>query len=307
MSSTWQSEVDIWLSTHHGVIAARQLRTLGCGPAALQRFLDRCALVRVLPGVFRSVQWPNGDDQRMVAACLRNPEASVGFTTAGRLWGIRRMPVGQIQLLVPHGRSPEMRGYIVHRCRRIDSVDIVRRPDGIRLTSPPRTLFDSADQLGLTGATSALEQLLNDGTCTIGTVADTVRRLASPGRPGSKTMLQVISSRQPWRAAMQSDLEVRVFAEIQRQGLLRPVTQCPVTLPGGRTIHLDFGWPAKRVGLEVDHPTWHAAAKDAHRDRNRDRKAATVGWRIARITDLDVHGRLAEAIADVGLILGQTG
>ena len=68
----------------------------------------------------------------------------------------------RIHVLVPHGRSPEMEGVVVHRCRRIDPVDIVERADGIRLTSPPRTIFDSADMIGADATASVLEQLLNE-------------------------------------------------------------------------------------------------------------------------------------------------
>ena len=78
---------------------------------------------------------------------------------------------------------PEMEGVVVHRCRRIDPVDVVERPDGIRLTSPPRTLFDSADMIGSESTASVLEQLLNEQRVTFGTISDTVQRLLSPAPP----------------------------------------------------------------------------------------------------------------------------
>ena len=98
----------------------------------------------------------------LAAVCARNPAAMIGFTTAGQLWTYRRMTDPRIHVLVPHGRSPEMEGVVVHRCRRIDPVDIVQRADGIRLTSPPRTLFDSADMIGAEATASVLEQILNE-------------------------------------------------------------------------------------------------------------------------------------------------
>ena len=102
---------------------------------------------------------------------------------------------------------------------------------------------------------------------------------------------------------MQSDLEVRVLAEIERQGLPAPVTQHPLVLPDGDRIRLDFAWPAFKEGLEIDHPFWHAGASESHRDRWRDRKAATIGWHTTRITDFDVDAGLGDAIADVAAIL----
>jgi very-short-patch-repair endonuclease len=210
-------------------------------------------------------------------------------------------------VLITHGRSPEMPGIVVHRCRRIDPVDIVQRPDGIRLTSPPRTLFDSADMIGVEATTSVLEQLLNEQWLTFGTVSDTVQRLYHPNRPGSTTMLAVIRSRPSWRAALQSDLEVRVLEEMSRQRLPQPVTQFAMRLPGGRDIKIDFAWPNARLAVEVDHPTWHDGAVDSHADKGRDRKLATIGWTSARITSIDISGGLRDAVADIGGILARCG
>jgi very-short-patch-repair endonuclease len=116
-------------------------------------------------------------------------------------------------------------------------------------------------------------------------------------------MLAVIGSRPTWRAALQSDLEVRVLEEMSRQGLAVPVTQFPMRLPDGRDIAIDFAWPSARLAVEVDHPAWHDGALDSHADKGRDRKLATIGWASTRITDIDVNGGLREAVADIAMIL----
>jgi very-short-patch-repair endonuclease len=157
--------------------------------------------------------------------------------------------------------------------------------------------------IGSEATTSVLEQLLNEQRLTFGTISDTVQRLYHPNRPGSKTMLAVISSRPAWRAALQSDLEVRVLEEMLRQGLAAPVTQFPMRLPDGRNIVIDFAWPSARLAVEVDHPAWHDGVVDSHSDKGRDRKLATIGWASTRITNIDVNGGLGEAVADIGLIL----
>ncbi|MCE9621579.1 MAG: hypothetical protein K8R99_04440 [Actinomycetia bacterium] len=300
---TWKNSFDDWLRTHNGVIGATQLIGLGCSKSTLQRMVARQDLLRMQSGVYRGRQWPDDELQRMTAICVRNPEAVIAFTTAARLWGFRNVEDREIHVLVPHGASPALAGATVHRCRRIDAVDIVQRPDGIRVTSPPRTLFDGAFYLGLDSARSVLEQMLHDRRCTIGTVVDTFVRLAHPHRLGTRTMIDVIASRPKWRKALHSDLEQRVLGEIERQSLPTPAAQCPVALPAGQTIHLDFGWPEWKVGLEVDDPTWHEGSRERHRDAHRDRKATTLGWAIVRISKIDVNGALADAICDVATIL----
>lgn len=304
MRAQWRGAVDRWLSVHHGVITRRQLEQFGCSSSTVAGLVRRQSLIPLAPGVFRSSQYPAGEVQLMAAVCQRHPGALIAFLNAAKYWKWRRLPsVVGVHALVAHGSSPVIPGVVVHRCRDIAPVDVVELPDGIRLTSPPRTLFDCADLLGASAAASVLEQLLDSGTCTLGTVLGTVTRLARPGRPGSRTMLQVIAAREPWHAALQSDLEHRVLEAIRLAGMPPPVPQYRLQLPTGRTIRLDFAWPDAKVALEIDHPTWHAGAESTHRDKQRDRKAATLGWVVSRITDLDVAHGLGEALRDVALIL----
>jgi hypothetical protein len=296
--------MDAWFSTHLGIISVRKLLELGCTDRNIGQLVARRELITMLPGVFRSAQWPCNREQILAAVCARNLAAMIGFTTAGQEWGLRRMIDPMIHVLVPHGRSPEMEGVVVHRCRRIDPVDIVHRPDGIRLTSPPRTLFDCADMIGREATTSVLEQLLNEQRLTFGTVTDTLQRLYHPNRPGSRTMLAVIQSRPAWRTALQSDLEVKLLEEMSRQSLPEPVPQYPIRLPGrDHDIAVDFAWPNLKLAVEVDHPAWHDGAADSHSDKGRDRKLTTIGWTTARITDIDVNGGLRAAVADIAQIL----
>jgi hypothetical protein len=300
---TWQSALDEWFRTHHGVVSAEQLVKLGCPMRTIHRMAARDELVRMQHGVYRSSQWPDERMQQMAAACAASPDNLIALTTALKEWNFRRVDDTRIHVLTPHSSTPDLGGVVVHRCRQIDEVDIVRRPDGIRLTSAPRSLFDSADILGVSTARSLLEQLLNDRMCTLGTFIDTAVRLGHPSRPGSRTIQEVIASRPKWRKALQSDLEQRVLAEIERQQLPAPVSQCPVLLPTGQLIHLDFGWPDVLVGLEVDDPAWHAGLEDRHRDIGRDRKATRLGWAVARVSKIDVDCQLRDAITDVKEIL----
>ncbi len=303
--AVWRHAVDEWLRTHHGVIGARRLQLLGCSARTVGRMVERQELFTLLPGVFVSAQWPVGRSQRMAAICERNELAVIAFTTAGQEWKHRGVADPLVHALVPHGSSPVMDGVVVHRCRRIDPVDVVTRPDGIRLTSPPRTLFDSADMLGVAATRSVLEQLLNEKSCTIDTVIDTYVRLGHPNRPGTRTLRAVLAGRPRWQQALQSGLEVRVLAAIEQAGLPAPIPQCPVELADGTVIHLDFGWPAWKVALEVDDPAWHEGALERHRDARRDRKAGRQGWYTARISKIDVEGSLREALADVADLLGR--
>src|SRR4051794_24529187 len=151
-----------WLANHHGVVSAEALSGFGFPRRDIHRLVERDLLVPVFPGVFRSAHWPRGDEQMMAAVCQRNPNAMIGLLTAAREWSYRRLPKDpNIYVLVPHSCSPKMPGVVVHRCRRIDPVDMVERDDGIRLTSPVRTIFDCADLLGPEATASIIEQIID--------------------------------------------------------------------------------------------------------------------------------------------------
>ena len=190
MGHHWKVAANDYLSSHLGVISANRLIGLGCPSRTLANLVSDGQLITMLPGVYRSAQWPCNREQILAAICARNLAAMIGFTTAGQLWAQRRMSDPNIHVLVPHGCSPEMEGVVVHRCRRIDPVDLVQRPDGIRLSSPPRTIFDCADMIGFEATTSVLEQLLNEQKVTFGTISDTVHRLYHPQRPAREPCSQ---------------------------------------------------------------------------------------------------------------------
>lgn len=292
------------LQRQAGVVAVATLVDAGCSRRDVYRLVESGDFEPILPGVLRSRHWPVGPDQWMMAACLRNEDAVVAFLTAAKHWKFRGLPADDsVHVLVPHSSSPAMRGVIVHRCRDLLSTDIVTIDDGRRFTSPPRTLFDCADLLGVDGTASVLEQLINDGRGSFSTHLSMMTRLAHPRRPGTRTMAAVMSSRPAWRGAMQSDLEARVLREIERQGLPQPEVQYSFQLPSGENVRFDFAWPGRKATLEVDHPFWHAGAVESHRDKHRDLQMTSIGWLPMRVTDVHVEGGLEAAIATVGKTL----
>ena len=248
----------------------------------------------MLPGVFRSAQWPCNREQVLAAVCARNPAAMIGFTTAGQLWAWRRVSDPKIHVLVPHGCSPELDGVVVHRCRRIDPVDIVQRADGIRLTSPPRTIFDSADMIGAQ----------RDGLRTRAATQRAVGHVRHDHRH-SATAVPPEPARVPQRCSKSSGrdrLGGRRCSPTSKSGYWTrcrgrncrmPTTQFPMRPPGyDHDIAIDFAWPSVKLAIEVDHPAWHDGAVElTRRQGSRSQARRRLGGRRRVITDIDVTRR----------------
>ena len=244
-----------------------------------------------------------GRDQLKVAACLRNPRAALAFTTAGQEWNLRRMTDPRVHVLVPHGVTPELEGIVVHRCRRIDDIDLVDRGGGIRVTSIARTLFDVGAVVGPRRLESALEHALDHKLVTFEDIAEAVGRLYHRHRPGSRQIRQVMTSHGSWSVAVQSELELIVLRAIRRFGLPEPRIQYGLATGDGSIAYLDFAWPEFLIALEVDHAFWHSGRSESSSDKARDRRVAALGWTTLRISDDDVNNSLESVMREVSAVI----
>ncbi len=290
-------------SQQFGMISARQLIEKGCSERTIRRMASEGALQTVLPGVFRSPSWPMGREQLMVAGCLRNSAAALAFTTAGQIHGLRKMFDDRVHLLVPHGSSPDLPGLVVHRCRKIDPEDVVPLGNGMRVTSVARTLFDVGGVIGHRRVVSALENALDRKLVNMDAMSEVTLRLFHRRRPGSREIRSALLARSDWTSALQSDLEVRVLAAIRRAGLPMPVVQYELSFEDGHIVRFDFAWPHIRVALEVDHSFWHVGSEESRKDKQRDRKVATLSWQTLRITEDDVRVGLDGVMLDLAAII----
>ncbi|MGA0879145.1 MAG: hypothetical protein ACO3SP_08515, partial [Ilumatobacteraceae bacterium] len=271
----------------------------------VRRLVGAGSLVVVFPGVLRSATWPLGRHQLMTAGCLRNPGSALAFTTAGQIHGLRKMHDDRVHFLLPHGRSPNLPGVIVHRCRQVDANDVIDIGDGLRVTSVARTLFDVGAVIGRHRLLSALDHALDKHLVTLAQVSETTLRLFHKRRPGSQEIKYALATRSSWSSAVQSDLEMRVLRAIHRHGLPTPRVQHELTVPGGTTIRFDFAWPMVLVGLEVDHSFWHAGSAESRRDKRRDRLAAQEGWITIRITEDDVVAGLDGVMEELSEVISR--
>lgn len=308
MHSTRQAAMDRWLASHHGVISRSVLLTVGYTGSAVKHLIRVRGWQTVFPGIYRCPAHPRTRAQMLTAICLYLPEAVIGFTTAGQELGLRRMTDPRIHILVPQQRRVHLPGIEVHRCRRIDPSDIATtRADGVRLTSPPRTILDAASIIGAEATESVVEQVIRDGMCGLSTLLRTASRLYHPCRPGAAVFRHVVESRPSWRGVARSDLEVRFRQGLVARGLPEPRVNALLTLSPGDVLEVDLLWEDQMLIGEIDHPYWHDGTAERRKDRRRDRRAAARGFLTTRFDEHDIEHDLDAALDDLADVLRQRG
>ncbi len=173
-----------WTATHHAVATDADLARLGLSRSQRRQLVEDKLMERVLDGAYRFPGLPVDELSRCVAACSRPGGLIVAGPTAGRLWGFRRMPHdGLTHVIAPPASNPSIERWLrPYRTAMIDPLHVVERDDGIRLTSPPRTMVDLSRHLSDTDLRSVIDQVESQGMGTSETMRDVA---AEPGDAGS--------------------------------------------------------------------------------------------------------------------------
>ena len=285
------------LLARHGVTTTARLAGIGVGRRTVDRLKRSGRLRSVGQGVLASTSWPATLEHRMAVACAGSGGV-VRFPTAGLVWGFRKTPrAGDVHVVIPDSRYIDpLAGTVIHRSCALQEVDVVRRNDGIAVTSPPRTAFDAAWDLSRDDLESLIEQGIQRQMFTIPTMWAVARRLREHGRPGSARLGEVLTGREVWRKPVDSDYELRLERAMRRRGFPPLERQCRIELANGEVIHADLGLPEHGFYVEVDHLTWHGGRMAADYDSRRDLKVAALGLHVERVTDTSIDRHLTETV-----------
>lgn len=172
------------------------------------------------------------------------------------------------------------------------------RADGIRLTSPPRTVVDMTRYVSADDLASIIEQVLERGMATERSLQRVAERLGAPGRPWVRRFLAALAAR-GGGAPAESEWERRVHAELQRRGVGGLVRQHAVAVPGYGRVRFDLAIPDLRWALEVDVHPEHRSLEGASRDNRRDAAAEAAGWVVRRVAELQLTNALTQTMDDV--------
>jgi very-short-patch-repair endonuclease len=256
-----------------GVVSVGQLHGLGADKDWIHKRVAMGWLVHVFRGVYGIGHPPRTRRGWYVAALLAGGERSVlSHTTAAAVQEIASAG-RQLHLTVPR-TAMGLEGIRTHRPRTLRPEDIVI-VDGLRVTSPARTLIDLADFRKRRLLEKAIDQAeYHRLHLPLGEVHDRLHK-----RPRGGLLKAVIATHVAGSTITESEAEELFLEIVRRAGLPMPAPQR--NMWGRRR---DFVWPRQRVVVEVDGRKAHDRSIAFERDALRDAEVVINGHRPLRFT-----------------------
>lgn len=282
-------------AAQRGVITFDQLLAGGVPARTIESWVASGRLVRLHQGTFAIAGSPDTFERRCWAAVLGagGPgAAAVSHLTAAYVWGLVE-DEPPIHVVVRRGRTPAMRGVVVHQTR---DPFVVHHRNGIPVTSPLRAMVDLGAVVRDRIVEDALDRGLIDRLFTVAAVEWQLVEVARKGRRGVGPLRRVLDRRALGRNRPDGLLEPRFARLCLQYDLPSPVFQHTI----GRH-RVDFAYPDLMIAIEVDGYWAHGSFDAFQRDRERQNELVLAGWTVLRFTWTDLVKRpreVAQLVAD---------
>ena len=194
-----------------------------------------------------------------------------------------------IDVTVPVEAGRKLDGIRCRRCRypEPEEVEIRQR---VAVTTVARTMVDLAGMVGMktlrkTVGRAAMRRKLDLQAVDIAIYNAKRRR----GLKALELALLPYRTRDGKVPDVRSDFETLVLPELVEIGAVRPGCNVWLHVDGERFL-VDFFWEQARVIVETDGQETHETPTAFQDDRRRDQFLAAAGYRVLRVTWLQIHG-----------------
>lgn len=267
-----------------GRVSYAQLRALGVGRGAIEVWIKRQTLVRVLPHVYAlGHRAPSREGDLWAAVLYAGPYAALSHATAAQWRGLIDYPPAVIEVCSPR------------RVRSLDGIRVYGRRaverwlyNGIPVTSIVQTALDLAAVSELRLVRKALGRL--DFRHQLDVAA--LEAACGSGKPGSRTLRHALAVHQPRLARTNGRLEYDFFEWCE-------AWRVPLPLVNERLhgVLVDAYWPAHGVVVELDGSDNHSSPAQLGRDRANDLLLRSHGLVVLRY-DWDLVHAHPQAVHD---------
>jgi very-short-patch-repair endonuclease len=261
--------------SQHGVVSRQQLLDAGVSREEIRRRLQKGALLRVFPGVYRVGHRAPSREAHYLAAVLACGEGAVlSGRAAGHLWELLKGPAPPPEVTAPKQRS--IKGVRTRHARRQATEATTHK--GIPVTTVPRTLVDLSSMLSL----DDLARACHEAGVKYGTTPRQVEAVLAhrPTAPGARKLRKVMHGDVH---VTLSALEREFLKRLKEEGLPLPITNKPA---GSKRV--DCRWADHRLTVELDSYRFHNSRHAWELDRRRQREARARGDEFRRYSRDDV-------------------
>jgi very-short-patch-repair endonuclease len=276
----------------HGVVTRRELLGAGLSERWIERRIERGALIRVFPSVYRvGHRAPSVEARYMAAVKACGKEALLSGVSAAWLWGLINGAAPAPEVTAPTERR--IKGIATRRRRRMNPRDATLHR-GIPVTTVPATLVRVSSLLSFDGlARAAHEAAIRHQTTPEQIEAAQARHQKAPG---AKLLRAIAKGDAP---VLLSKLERGFRAQLRAVGLPLPRTN-----KEAGSHYVDCRWPAHKLTVELDSYRYHHTRHAWEQDHRRDREARQRGDEIRRYTWTDVFENPEPMLAELWELLG---
>lgn len=228
-----------------------------------------------------------------VLASLRCRDAALALRSAAYAHGMRDRPSGLTEVIQPHGRYPPQRRLVAMRTSRSLAEDDVVEVEGLRCTTPARTVADLAAVLTAPALRSIVIDAVQRRVLRLEELEERCTRMSrSVARSRLRQVIAELTA-----MPVDSPFEWEVVRAVTDRGL-QPITGFPWRCPDGRVIHLDIAFPEVWVAVECDGRGKYATGSSFTTDRIRWSQASSA-WSLLWVDWARWSTRPAAVVDDI--------
>lgn len=273
-------------ATQADLVARWQLLDAGWSEKAVERAAERGWRV-VHPGVYALTQAPLSRHQRWMAATLSAPGTALAAASAGAHWGFRPWE-GAFEVVVREGSGGPrlMGGLLVMRSRTLAGE--VTTHDGIRTTTPERTLIDLSANVRGKPQAKMVREAIRHKTTTAFTLLGAITRHG--GRRGIAHLRELAQRyRELPIERTRSDAEAAALEILAGAGIA--AFRNNDIIEGEEADLVD---PSRRLIVEIDGPQFHLFAAE---DERKQSTWESAGYTVRRIPSGEIFDRPERLVA----------
>jgi very-short-patch-repair endonuclease len=288
-----------------GLVTRAQCLKAGLSRTAISRRLNNGGLVRVHAGVYRLPGAPVTWRQSLLAAIYWAGDVAAASGKAAAI--VHRFP-GILDAPVEISGRKRMRapvGIAYHEVKTMHPSDVCEL-DGIRTTTPARTVVDLAGVIKGALLGRIIDDLLRRRLISLDGLAATVERAGRTAK-GRRSLIDAVRAREGKGGPPHSEVERRLYRLIINAGLPVPVRQFRIRI-GSRHAYPDCAYPHFKIAIEADGYEWHEGRKSSwDHDRERDRLLKQQGWKVLRFSWEEIYFHRDYVVAEIRKAMEERG